>query len=68
MSGLFKKPETPKLEAPVALVDPYNAGESTANRDERRRLKDNSSASKNRIASVPGTIGREYTRSNLGAS
>lgn len=62
MAGLFGK--APKPEPPAPMPDPYN--ESGAKRKESRRLASASSTAQNKLAPVPGTIGREYSRSTLG--
>lgn len=63
MSGLFGKTRTVEPEPPAEMPDPYD---TLSNRDEKRRLKRSSSTTQNNLAPVPGTIGREYSRSTLG--
>lgn len=69
MSGLFgKKQEIPDPEPPATMPDP---GDEMAKRAKRRQagtLQQTSSTAQNRLAPVPGTIGREFSRSTLGAN
>ena len=69
MSGLFSKPKIPEPKAPATMPDPEDP---LAKRQRRRRGADGtlatSSAATDRLAPVPGTLGREYSRSSLGAS
>lgn len=60
--NLFGK--TPKPEAPAPMPDPYD--QDQAKRAEARKLRSTSSTAQNKLAPVPGTIGREYTRATLG--
>lgn len=61
LKSLFGKPKDP--EPPAPMPDPYD---DTGKREEERRLRASSSTAQNRLAPVPGTIGREYSRKTLG--
>lgn len=66
MTKLFS-PDIPDPEPPSNMPDPNDALSKRA----RRRtgtVDTTSSAASDRLAPVPGTIGREFTRSTLGAS
>lgn len=72
MSGLFgggqKKQKVEEPEPPARMPD---EGDALARRKRRQRssqLDKGSSAAADRLAPVPGTIGREYSRQTLGAS
>ncbi len=67
MSGLFSKPKMPDPEPPATMPD---AQDELAQRVRRTRAKTtvaDSSSAQTRLAPVPGTIGREFSRSTLGA-
>ena len=72
MGGLFSKPkktEYPEPEPPATMPDP----EDPMAKRQRRKTggispATASSAATDRLASVPGTIGREFSRGTLGAS
>jgi hypothetical protein len=66
--GGGKKPDYPDPEPPAAMPDD---GDELARRRRRQResgLTRGSSAASDKLAPVPGTIGREFSRSTLGAS
>lgn len=69
MSGLFGgKPDYPDPEPPATMPD---AEDPLAKRQRRRRtgtLAQPSSSTTDRLAPVPGTLGREFSRSTLGAA
>lgn len=69
MSGLFSKPKMPEPEPPATMPDP---DDPLAKRQRRRQgggtLAGKSSATTDRLSTVPGTLGREFSRSTLGAS
>jgi hypothetical protein len=71
MSGLFgKKQQMPEPEPPATMPDP----EDPLAKRQRGRTRSlapagkSSSAASDRLAPVPGTIGREFSRGTLGAS
>lgn len=71
MSGLFgsKKQSYPEPEPPATMPDP----EDPLAKRQRRRTHSlapagSGSAATDRLAPVPGTIGREFSRGTLGAS
>lgn len=66
MSKLFS-PSIPDPTPPSNMPDPNDA---LAKRARRRTgvVDTTSSSATDRLATVPGTIGREYTRSTLGAN
>lgn len=68
MSGLFSTPKYPDPKPPATMPDPNDTAALRAQRDAKRRAQGDSSLSNNRLAPVPGTLGREYTRSTLGAN
>lgn len=69
MSKLFGGgSKVPDPEPPATMPDPED---ELAKRTKRRQtgvLQQGSSQAANRLAPVPGTIGREYSRSTLGAN
>lgn len=69
MGGLFgEKPDYPDPEPPAAMPDP---DDPMAKRERRKRsgtLASPSSSTTDRLAPVPGTLGREFSRSTLGSS
>ncbi len=68
MAGLFSKPKMPEPEPPATMPDP---DDPLARRQRRRQggtLASTSSATSDRLSTVPGTLGREFSRSTLGAS
>lgn len=68
MSGLFGgKPDVPDPEPPAPMPDPEDELAKRAKRRQTGVLQQTSSSAQNRLAPVPGTIGREYSRSTLGA-
>lgn len=74
MGGLFgggrsQKTEYPEPEPPATMPDP----EDPMAKRQRRKVgrvspSGYSSAAGDKLASVPGTIGREFSRGTLGAS
>lgn len=72
MGGLFSKPkrtEYPEPEPPATMPDP----EDPMAKRQRRKTANlspgrTSSAAADRLTTVPGTIGREFSRGTLGAS
>lgn len=67
MGGLFKKPKMPEPTPPATMPD---ADDPLAKRLRRRqvsRTAEESSSAQTRLAPVPGTIGREFSRQTLGA-
>lgn len=70
MGGLFGgEPDYPDPEPPATMPDP---GDELAKRKRRTQTggvtTQTSSSASDKLAPVPGTIGREYTRSTLGAN
>lgn len=68
MGGLFSKPKMPEPEPPATMPDPQD---ELARRSKRRTagaIQTGSSSQANAIAPVPGTIGREFSRSTLGSA
>jgi hypothetical protein len=68
MSGLFSSPDYPDPKPPATMPDPQD---TLAKRQRRRQtgvVSTESSSTTDRLAPVPGTIGREFSRSTLGAS
>ena len=68
MGALFKSPKTPTVEAPATMPDPNDPLSMRERRRRRGALMTESSATADNLAPVPGTIGREFTRSTLGAA
>lgn len=69
MSGLFgDKPDVPDPEPPAPMPDPEDELAKRAKRRQMGGVQTTSSSAQNRLAPVPGTIGREYSRSTLGAN
>lgn len=67
MGSLFK-PDMPKPTPPATMPDPYDTAAQREKRKSARELRVGSSAVQNSLAPVPGTIGREFSRSTLGAN
>lgn len=69
MGGLFSKPKYPDPEPPAPMPD---ANDPLAARRRRQQTgglaSSGSSTAADRLAPVPGTIGREFSRSTLGAA
>lgn len=69
MSGLFGgKPDYPDPEPPAPMPDDQDLLAKRNRRKTTGALPATSSAAADKLAPVPGTIGREYTRSTLGAN
>lgn len=66
MSGLFSKPKMPEPEPPAAMPDPQDPLAKRTRRRQGGTLAN--SATTDKLATVPGTLGREFSRSTLGAS
>lgn len=66
MSGLFGS--TPKPQAPAPMPDPNDEAAQRKKRESAQQLMASSSIAQDKLAPVPGTIGREYTRQKLGAN
>lgn len=67
MGGLFSKPKMPEPTPPATMPD---ADDELAKRARRRQVATTageSSSAQTRLAPVPGTIGREFSRTTLGA-
>ena len=67
MSGLFSKPKVPDPEPPATMPDEQDELAQRARRTRARTTVAESSSAQTRLAPVPGTIGREFSRSTLGA-
>lgn len=70
MSGLFgSKPKYPDPEPPATMPDPNDELAKRKRRSQTGQgVSSTSSSAADRLAPVPGTLGREYTRSTLGAN
>ncbi|MDW9528078.1 hypothetical protein RWE87_04950 [Sinorhizobium meliloti] len=69
MGSLFKSDtKVPDPEPPATMPDPEDELAKRAKRRQTGGLQTTSSSAQNRLAPVPGTIGREYSRSTLGAN
>ena len=68
MGSLFSKPKYPEPEAPATMPDDQDELARRARRRQAGAIKGGSSSAANSIAPVPGTIGREFSRSTLGAN
>ena len=69
MGNLFgNKTKTPDPEPPATMPDPEDPLAKRARRRQAGNLATESSSAANKIAPVPGTIGREFSRSTLGAN
>ncbi len=67
MSGLFSKPKMPDPEPPATMPDEQDQLAQRARRTRAKTTVADSSSAQTRLAPVPGTIGREFSRSTLGA-
>lgn len=67
MGGLFSKPKIPDPEPPATMPDPDDQLAIRARRTRAKTTVAESSSGQTRLAPVPGTIGREFSRSTLGA-
>ena len=67
MGGLFKKPKMPDPEPPATMPDPQDELATRARRTRAKTTVTESSSGQTRLAPVPGTIGREFSQSTLGA-
>lgn len=69
MGGLFSSPKYPDPEPPAPMPD---SGDALAMRRRRQQTgvasSGGNSSAADRLAPVPGTIGREFSRSTLGAA
>lgn len=69
MGGLFSKPKYPDPEPPAPMPD---ANDPLAARRRRQQAGGitaaGNSSTADRLAPVPGTIGREFSRSTLGSA
>lgn len=69
MGSLFNPDVKAQLPPPPPpMPDPYDVEAKRAKRKEMRRVQNQSSTDQNQLAPVPGTIGREFSRSTLGSS
>ena len=70
MSKLFGggSQKVPDPEPPATMPDPEDEMAKRAKRRQAGALQTTSSSAQNRLAPVPGTIGREFSRSTLGAN
>lgn len=68
MGGLFgNKAKTPDPEPPATMPDEQDELAQRARRTRAKTTVADSSSAQTRLAPVPGTIGREFSRSTLGA-
>lgn len=67
MGGLFSKPKYPDPEPPATMPDPEDPM-SRRNRRKAGGMSTTSSTASDKLSTVPGTIGREFQRSTLGAN
>lgn len=67
MGGLFSKPKYPDPEPPATMPD---AEDPLAKRQRRKAggMSTASSTASDKLATVPGTIGKEFTRGTMGAT
>lgn len=68
MSGLFSKPKVPDPEPPATMPDPEDPLAKRKRRQAGGSIATTSSSASDRLAPVPGTIGREFSRGTLGAN
>lgn len=69
MGNLFgSKAKIPDPTPPATMPDELDPLAKRARRRQAGQLQTESSSVANKIASVPGTIGREFSRSTLGAN
>lgn len=68
MSALFSKPKVPDPEPPSTMPDPNDPMAARRRRQSGGGIATTSSSASDRLAPVPGTIGREFTRGTLGAT
>ena len=68
MAALFSKPKMPEPEPPATMPDPDDPLAKRQRRKQTGTLSTASSSTTDRLAPVPGTLGREFSRSTLGAS
>lgn len=68
MGGLFgSKPKVQEPEPPATMPDPEDPMAKRKRRQQSGALSTKGSSTTDRLAPVPGTIGREFSRSTLGA-
>jgi hypothetical protein len=67
MGGLFKREKMPDPEPPATMPDDQDQIAQRARRGRAKTTVAESSSAQTRLAPVPGTIGREFSRSTLGA-
>lgn len=67
MGALFGRTKIPDPEPPATMPDEQDELAKRARRTTARNVASESSTAQTRLAPVPGTIGREYSRSTLGA-
>lgn len=70
MGALFSKPKQEKMPDPEPPATMPDANDPLAKRKRQqigRQVRTGSSQVSDRLAPVPGTIGREFSRSTLGA-
>lgn len=68
MAALFSKPKMPEPEPPATMPDPDDPLAKRQRRKQTGTLSTASSSTTDRLAPVPGTLGREFSRSTLGAA
>ncbi|AXV15113.1 hypothetical protein CYG48_04995 [Neorhizobium sp. SOG26] len=67
LKNLFSKPKMPDPEPPATMPDDQDEITKRARRKQMTTTRAESSSAQTRLAPVPGTIGKEFTRSTLGA-
>lgn len=70
MGALFSKPASAKMpdpEPPATMPDADDPLAKRKRQQNNRQIRTTSSQAADRLAPVPGTIGREFSRSTLGA-
>lgn len=67
MGGLFKTTKYEDPEPPATMPDEQDELAKRARRKQMSTTLAQSSSAQTRLAPVPGTIGREFSRSTLGA-
>lgn len=68
MGKLFGSPKIADPEPPATMPDDQDELARRSRRRQAGAVKAGSSSAANSIAPVPGTLGREFSRSTLGAN
>lgn len=67
MGSLFKSPKMPDPEPPATMPDDQDEITKRARRKQMTTTRAESSSAQTRLVQAPGTIGKEFSRSTLGA-